>query len=297
MKDQFEDYRYALLDSHTKKVESWCDGDAIVSPQLVLSPLESKIIQFIKDMQHSYTGDLVSKTQPRLAGGWCRDKLLGKDSNDLDFALDNLDGEAFSQAIVDYQKKLGLETRTVGIIESNPEQSKHLKTATTHIYGLGIDFVNLRSESYTDDSRIPDVAFGTPLEDANRRDLTINALFYNISTNALEDYTKRGLSDLVGGLIRTPLNPVVTFRDDPLRILRTIRFASRFHFLIVDDVVDAARQKDIQDALRRKVSRERIGTEVHKMFKSFDPVGSMACMYEMGVLPIIFAVPNDYLKP
>jgi tRNA nucleotidyltransferase (CCA-adding enzyme) len=95
---------------------------------------------------------------------------------------------------------------------------------------LPIDLVNLRKEEYALDSRIPTVAFGTPLEDALRRDLTINALFYNINTGQVEDYTEHGIEDLKAGRIRTPLNPEQTFKDDPLRILRVFRFAARYNF-------------------------------------------------------------------
>jgi tRNA nucleotidyltransferase (CCA-adding enzyme) len=75
---------------------------------------------------------------------------------------------------------------------------------------------------------VPDVKIGTPLEDALRRDLTINSLFYNINKKEVEDFTGKGIEDLKHGIIRTPLDPLQTFLDDPLRILRTIRFATRF---------------------------------------------------------------------
>lgn len=91
-----------------------------------------------------------------------------------------------------------------------------------------IDLVNLRSEKYTDDSRVPVIEIGSPEEDALRRDLTINALFYNINEQKVEDFTGKGLEDLQNGIIRTPLDPLQTFLDDPLRVLRTIRFACRF---------------------------------------------------------------------
>jgi tRNA nucleotidyltransferase (CCA-adding enzyme) len=79
----------------------------------------------------------------------------------------------------------------LGALQTNPEQSKHLETATTKVLGVSLDFVNLRSEKYTEDSRIPEIGIGTPYEDAHRRDLTINALFYNINTCLVEDWTHR----------------------------------------------------------------------------------------------------------
>lgn len=87
---------------------------------------------------------------------------------------------------------------------------------------------------------------GTPFEDASRRDLTINALFYNVHTRQVEDYTKMGLSDLENRIARTPLPPRQTFQDDPLRIVRCVRFASRFNLAIAEEVVDSIKQEDVK---------------------------------------------------
>lgn len=100
----------------------------------------------------------------RVAGGWVRNKLMGLEAKDIDIALDKCMGIDFANAVVEYQKKLGMETKKIGIIQSNPEQSKHLETATTYIFGQNIDFVNLRSESYASNSRIPEMKLGTPKE-------------------------------------------------------------------------------------------------------------------------------------
>ena len=87
---------------------------------------------------------------------------------------------------------------------------------------------------------------GTPLEDALRRDLTINALFYNIHSKEVEDFTRRGLSDLTDRIARTPLPPRQTFLDDPLRVVRCVRFASLFDLSIDNDARVAIQDKDIQ---------------------------------------------------
>ena len=109
------------------------------------------------------------------------------------------------------------------------------------IHGVMIDLVNLRSEKYTEESRVPTIDIGTPEEDAYRRDLTINSLFYNINEKKVEDFTGKGIEDLKNGTIRTPLEPLQTFLDDPLRVLRTIRFATRFDFHIIDEIYEAAK--------------------------------------------------------
>lgn len=89
-------------------------------------------------------------------------------------------------------------------------------------------------------------AFGTPTEDAFRRDITINALFYNINTEQVEDFTGMGLKDLERGIARTPLDPYQTFTDDPLRILRVIRFASRFEYKVEDSIWATVQRADVQ---------------------------------------------------
>ena len=106
-----------------------------------------------------------------------------------------------------------------------------------------IDFVNLRAEEYTDESsRIPDLMrIGTPEEDAFRRDLMINSLFYNINSEVIEDLTGCGVKDLFDGIIATPLLPLTTLLDDPLRVLRSVRFAARLRFFMDERLREAAR--------------------------------------------------------
>lgn len=102
---------------------------------------------------------------------------------------------------------------------------------------------------------LPPQRIGTPEEDALRRDITINTLFYNVHTRLIEDHTHLGLSDLSNKLVRTPLDPLQTFRDDPLRVLRCVRFASRFGYELVDELKWAVRNEEIL------VSRGRGGLE------------------------------------
>eukprot|EP00952_Eustigmatos_sp_NYUAD-ZCMA_P010956 44673-Eustigmatos_ZCMA.PRE.1 len=103
----------------------------------------------------------------------------------------------------------------------------HVVVMQVMVMSYWVDFTNLGTETYQRDSRIPVTSFGTAEEDAYRRDFTINALFYNLNTREVEDLTGRGLTDLLGeGLIRTPLPARTTFLDDPLRLLRAVRFAA-----------------------------------------------------------------------
>ena len=175
---------------------------------------------------------------------------MGLESDDIDIALDDMFGEEFAKLISQHINKDKSETGkqvNYGVIKANSEKSKHLETATIKINGVSIDLVNLRAESYSSESRVPEeVKLGTPTEDAYRRDLTINSLFYNINERKVEDFTGLGLKDLEDKIVRTPLEPKQTFMDDPLRLLRTIRFANRFEFTIHPDIFEAAKDPEIK---------------------------------------------------
>nr|XP_029145461.1 putative CCA tRNA nucleotidyltransferase 2 isoform X2 [Arachis hypogaea] len=239
-------------------------------------------------------------------------QLLAKDCYDIDIALDNMMGTEFAHKVKEYLVSIGegKDVRGDGKIKSNPDRSKHLETATMRWFDMQIDFVNLRSEEYIENSRIPSKldsreclvllsmkqSFGTPEEDACRRDLTINSLFYNIHTDSVEDYTKRGISDLKSGRIVTPLPPKATFLDDPLRVLRAIRFGVRFEFTLDEDLKVAAACDDVKDALAAKVSKERIGKEVDLMISGNQAVKAMTHICDLTLFWNVFSLPPVF-KP
>lgn len=227
----------------------------------------------------------------RIAGGWVRDKLLGLESHDIDVAVDKMTGYELAQHVNGYLTRTGQATHSIAKIQCNPEKSKHLETATTQVLGQLVDFVNLRSEHYQE-SRIPVIRFGTPLEDALRRDITINALFYNIQTGEVEDFTQLGLKDLREGVVRTPMDPMQTFSDDPLRVLRVLRFASRFNYRIEAKTGEALRDSRVHRELLEKVSRERVGTELIKMVEGQNPAIALRMILEYGLYPYIFQLPE-----
>ncbi len=243
--------------------------------QITLTDQESTLRQFLLDVS-TYIGTLDGYKKPelRFTGGWVRDKFLGLRSVDIDVGIDSMTGYNFGVMMKEYlaQPESKAKYERIGLgglakIEANPEKSKHLETVTTKILGLDIDLVNLRKEIYLESSRNPLMEFGTPEEDALRRDATVNALFYNLGSSKVEDLTGRGFEDMELKVIKTPLAPLQTFKDDPLRLLRAIRFASRFDYEIAAEDAKAMRNQDIKDALRLKISRERVGVEVTKMLK------------------------------
>ncbi|EOB13633.1 tRNA adenilyl transferase [Nosema bombycis CQ1] len=167
--------------------------------KIQLEEHEEKIFTMVLDCSKKF----FKNSNPRVAGGWVRDKIMGNSSYDLDITLDNVSGYDFATQLREMHLD---EISTAGLVKQNPDKSKHLETAVLNINGQFIDFVNLRKETYST-SRIPLIEFGTPFEDAHRRDLTINALFYNLETKEIEDFTGKGIQDIQDKIIRTPLDP------------------------------------------------------------------------------------------
>ncbi|KAK4179218.1 mitochondrial CCA tRNA nucleotidyltransferase [Triangularia setosa] len=277
-----------------------------------LTPQERQLKNLLLDVAHfidSSNSDN-SKNEPvvlRWAGGWVRDKLLGIESHDIDTAINNLTGEAFVGKLREYvdipgnkqlHKLQGSDIGRLHTVARNPDKSKHLATSTIKLCGLDVDFVNLRKETYTEDSRNPQVEFGTAEEDARRRDATVNALFYNLVTGEVEDFVG-GLPDLEAGIIRTPMEPLQTFMDDPLRVLRLVRFASRLGFRIDKAVEEVMADENVLRNLKVKISRERIGVELEKMLKGKHPVESLRLINRLGLYHAVFTVPErtDMPKP
>ncbi|KAL4807575.1 hypothetical protein BDV18DRAFT_151568 [Aspergillus unguis] len=279
------------------------------TPTVELTPAENKlktllldVAKFIEDSAEEDKRGNATKTVLRFTGGWVRDKLLGVESHDIDVAINNMTGYEFGTRLKQYldvpenlekYKKDNDKGVSLHKIEANPEKSKHLETVTTKIFGFDVDLVNLRKESYTDDSRTPQMEFGTAEEDALRRDATINALFYNLNESKVEDLTRSGLHDMRDEIIRTPMEPYQTFKDDPLRVLRLIRFASRLGFRIDQETESAMQHSDIGTALKLKISRERVGVEVEKMLRGPDPRYALQVIDRLSLYPIIFANYQD----
>eukprot|EP00472_Partenskyella_glossopodia_P011563 CAMPEP_0197530558 /NCGR_PEP_ID=MMETSP1318-20131121/32214_1 /TAXON_ID=552666 /ORGANISM="Partenskyella glossopodia, Strain RCC365" /LENGTH=589 /DNA_ID=CAMNT_0043086449 /DNA_START=108 /DNA_END=1880 /DNA_ORIENTATION=+ len=258
--------------------------------QITLVPMEQKIFGCIKQMLL----ERGMKTTVRVAGGWVRDKCLGKESDDIDIAVDDMTGEEFAKCVVDYLSSQGEEARSIGVIKANPDKSKHLATATFSIFGVHIDVNNLRSEEYAESSRIPTTRLGTAEEDASRRDFTVNALFYNINEERVEDLTGKGLIDLEKKILRTPLEALQTFIDDPLRVLRAIRFSARFGFALAADLTQAAKQPRIQSDLENKVSRERFSIELNKVVGGVgSPTDAFELLVDFGLHGIVFKEPES----
>lgn len=262
------------------------------SPQILLTISESEVFAvLLNTVEHFRLGTVV-----RAAGGWVRDKLLGIASDDIDIVVDNMSGQDFAIKVVEYMREQGTSdaVSSIGEVKTNPDRSKHLATACFRLHGIWLDVNSLRNENYAQDSRIPTTSLGTPEEDARRRDFTINSLFYRLDDRSVEDLVGNGFSDLASRLIRTPLPARDTFRDDPLRVLRAVRFAARLDFGVDDGALEAASDAALHELLDTKVSRERIGIEVEKMMKAAGtrPAVALDMLRRLRLLRPVFVAPT-----
>lgn len=210
-----------------------------------------------------------------LIGGFVRDKILGRKTKDADIVCVG-DGIALAHKVAErFQPK-----PTVAFF-------KTFGTAQIKVDEWEIEFVGARKESYQYHSRNPEVRPGTLKDDQDRRDFTINALAISLNE---EDYGKlvdpfNGIADLENKLIRTPLDPSQTFSDDPLRMMRAVRFASQLDFTIDPPVFQSI--KDNRERIRI-ISQERITDELNKILCSNKPSIGLDLLYQSGLMHIIF---------
>ncbi|ORZ02044.1 hypothetical protein BCR41DRAFT_342383 [Lobosporangium transversale] len=270
--------------------------ETISSPSFIkLTKDERKIFRTLLGAAKYYKSRTNKKVILRVAGGWVRDKLLGISSRDIDIGVEGMTGHHFAKILNEYYISQGKPEKRFVVIPRNHMRSKYLETVIMLIAGMPIDFLNLRSADYNDSMKIPgETDFGSPYEDAHHRDFTINALFYNLHTNTVEDYTGRGVQDLQDGWIRTPLLAYQTFWQDPIRILRCVRFASQLRFQIADDAKQAILQKqEIRKAFSKSISYERVGREMSKILRDDAGRGiAIQLIRELDMYDVIFAPPE-----
>ncbi|PID27377.1 MAG: tRNA nucleotidyltransferase [Candidatus Cloacimonadota bacterium] len=209
-----------------------------------------------------------------LVGGFVRDKVLGKTPKDIDFVVVG-DGIKFAEEVASFYKI------------KKVIKYKRFETAKVPFKGSEIEFVSAREELYEKNSRKPRVKKTTLKTDILRRDFTINTLAARVSLNTKSeviDYLG-GLEDLKKGVIRTPLDPFITYSEDPLRMLRAIRFSSKFGYKIEKESFDAIRENLSRLSI---VSAERISDEFFKIVDSDRFVEGVELLDRSGLLNIIF---------
>jgi poly(A) polymerase len=239
-----------------------------------------------EDLQHpifSIIKDLADKTgtEVYVIGGYVRDRIMGRPfKNDVDILVIG--------SGIEFATKLG------DFLHTKVAVYKSFGTAMLVYDGLDVEFVGARKESYRRDSRKPIVEDGTLQDDQNRRDFTINAMAYSLNSatygQLLDPFN--GLADIENRVIRTPLEPKETFSDDPLRMMRAIRFATQLNFKIDVSALEAI--VDTKDRIKI-ISRERITDEINKIILSKKPSIGFKYLFDTGLLELVFpAMANLY---
>ena len=250
---------------------------------------------------------LIGETADRMGlecyviGGWVRDLFLHRESTDIDVVCVG-SGIALAEEVA---KRLGKGAhlsvfKTYGTAQVKGER---LKVKGERIDSVELEFVGARKESYTRDSRNPIVEDGTLQEDQDRRDFTINAMAICLNNGANGDAALNGgngervlqygelldpfdgMGDLEDCIIRTPLDPDITFSDDPLRMMRAIRFATQLGFNIDGETFDAIVRNKERIGI---ITKERIAEELHKIMLSRRPSEGWILLDKTGLLPLIF---------
>lgn len=209
-----------------------------------------------------------------VVGGYVRDLLLGLTDKDIDILVVG-DGVHFAKTV---GTRLGIDTVV---------SFERFGTAMLPLEGGKIEFVGARKETYSAESRNPEVERGSLRDDLLRRDFTVNALAISLNQHSfgtLHD-PLGGERDLKLGVLRTPLDPARTFDDDPLRILRAIRFASQLGFVIEENTLLAVRRLKERLSI---VSQERITDEFMKILRTPKPSIGLRLMFDTGVLDLVF---------
>lgn len=232
--------------------------------------ITGKLLKVISDSA------LQLETEAFVIGGFVRDSLMDRACKDVDIVTTG-NGILLAQKAAE---NLGI--KKVSIFKS-------YGTAMFLYHDLQVEFVGARKESYSTDSRNPDVSPGSIEDDQNRRDFTINAMAISLQK---ADYGKlidpfNGVDDLNQKLIRTPLDPDVTFADDPLRMMRAIRFATQLDFRILPETLDAITRNASRISI---ISMERISDELNKIVMTKKPSVGFYLLDETGLLELIFPV-------
>lgn len=209
-----------------------------------------------------------------VVGGYVRDLFLERKSNDIDVVVVG-SGIRLADAL---RKELGRKAKITVF--------RNFGTAQVKFKDLEVEFVGARRESYSHDSRKPVVEDGTLEDDQNRRDFTINAMAVCLNKDRFGELVDPfdGIYDLEDGIIRTPLDPDITFSDDPLRMMRCVRFATQLNFMIEDETFEAL-QRNAERI--RIISGERVEEELNKIMMCKTPSRGFVDLHRCGLLQII----------
>jgi len=255
----------------------------------------------LQDICMGMDDSLVFKNKAYIAGGSVRDEILGQVSTDIDIVVECENGGILLAEYI--CKILSLHSPvTFPRFGTAQVQLKNcvLNSREYFVDGAKIEFVCTRKEKYDNDSRKPEVSYGTLLQDVERRDFTINSLLKKVTSGPILEFddiekkikngdildlTGRGINDIKNKIIITPLNPDIIFKEDPLRILRAIRFHSKYNWEIAKETLDGIKNNVYRLDV---ISKERIRDEIDKIIGYNKLYEALIVMKETGVLEKIF---------
>jgi poly(A) polymerase len=207
-----------------------------------------------------------------LAGGAVRDQIMGKNAKDLDFVVRGSGintGIEFAEWITKKMNnyKDGSNPVIFPKFGTAKFELRNQKIDGVDLNNVEIEVVSPRKEKYTSGSRKPEVSGGELKDDVFRRDLTVNSLLKNISNDEILDLTGTGVDDIKNGIVRSPSDPTSTFKDDPLRMLRAVRFTFKYNWKLPKEMISSMRENSGE---LKNISNERIKDELNKILKVTD---------------------------
>ena len=252
-----------------------------LNKKISLNEQENKIFSFIKNTLIKY--NLFNKVICRVVGGWVRDKLLNIENNDnkvtnidIDISITNMESIDFAKLL---NKELNQKEEKLNIRLKDLSKGKEFDLVCIPIFGLKIDIVNI---------------YINELKDAQRRDITINSIFYNLNEDKIEDLTEKGIYDLENGIINTPINVEESIEKNPVHIIRIIRFAIKFNFKIGDEIINyiIKQNNKIKDLINNKNYYDKIKVEFEKILELNNAHIAIYFLYKFNLLDLFLYISN-----
>ena len=252
-----------------------------LNKKILLNEQENKIFSFIKNTLIKY--NLFNKVICRIVGGWVRDKLLNIEKNDnniinidIDISITNMNSIEFAKIL---NKELNQKEEKLNIRLKDLSKGKEFDLVCIPIFGVKIDIVNI---------------YINELKDAQRRDITINSIFYNLNEDKIEDLTEKGIKDLENGIINTPINVEESIEKNPIHILRIIRFAIKFNFKIEDEIINYIinQNNKIKDLINDKNYYDKIKVEFEKILELNNVHIAIYLLYKFNLLDLFLYISN-----
>ena len=253
----------------------------IINEKIELENNEKELFSFLKEI---LIKNNLSNVILRVGGGWIRDKILNNKSSDIDIILENISPNEFIELINKEKEK-----------KNSTFESKNLKKQK----GIKIEYAKLIINNINIDVL---KIINNPLEDSQRRDFTINSLFYNINEEKIEDFTKKGIFDLKNGIINTPIEPKdCFFKENDLGIfLRMIRFVCKYKFKISENIIKCIfdNNSEYRKIIENKpINSEKITKEFSNIFLSDFPNFGILILYKLNLLDSIIQIKNFVFGP